>query len=203
MTTGRLETLVAAARNRVRDLRADAAHLKRAAETTPTPAPFILIPGDGSVGVIAEVKRRSPSAGPIRTELDVVGHARAYQQSGAVAVSVLTEASGFGGSIEDLRQVARVVDLPVLRKDFIVDELQVFETRAAGAAALLLIARILAPERLVALTRTARELGLATLVEVHTTGELESAIAAGATVVGVNNRDLDQFSVDLTTAERL
>lgn len=203
MTGGRLETLVAAARNRVRDLRADAARLERAASATTPPIPFTLTPTDGSVGVIAEVKRRSPSSRAIRDELDVVGHARAYQESGAVAVSVLTEATGFGGSVEDLRQVARAVRLPVLRKDFIVDELQVIETRAAGAAALLLIARILAPVRLTALTRTARELGLATLVEVHTEGELESALAVGASVVGVNNRDLDEFSVDLTTAERL
>lgn len=153
--------------------------------------------------MIAEVKRRSPSAGAIRNGLDVVAHARAYEESGAVAVSVLTEATGFGGSVDDLTEVARAVGLPVLRKDFIVDELQVIETRAAGAAALLLIARILAPERLMALTRAAREIGLASLVEVHTAGELESALAAGASVVGVNNRDLDQFSVDLTTAERL
>jgi indole-3-glycerol phosphate synthase len=162
-----------------------------------------LTPADGSVGVIAEVKRRSPSAGAIRDGLDVAGHARAYQESGAVAVSVLTEATGFGGSVDDLRQVARAVDLPVLRKDFIVDELQVIETRAAGAAALLLIARILTPLRLAALTRTARDLGLAALVEVHTAGELESALAAGASAVGVNNRDLDEFSVDLAIAECL
>lgn len=203
MTAGRLDSLVAAARDRISQLRSNVRRLEHEALTAPTPRPFRVTPDDGSAGVIAEVKRRSPSAGAIREALDVVDHALAYQESGAVAVSVLTEADWFGGSVEDLRRVSQAVDLPVLRKDFIVDELQVIEARAAGAAAILLIARILTPERMAALARAARELGLATLIEVHTILELDAALAAGGSLVGVNSRDLDDFTVDLATAEQL
>src|SRR5207249_9308807 len=125
-------------------------------------------------------KRRSPSAGAIREDLDPVRHARAYQRGGAVAISVLTEQPHFGGSLADLAAVAREVGLPVLRKDFIVHDLQVVEARAAGAAAVLLIARLLAPGALRRLARAARAQGLGTLIEVHTerseehTSELQS-----------------------------
>jgi indole-3-glycerol phosphate synthase len=203
MTTGRLDSLVAAARDRVVQLRSTVRRLEQEALAAPTPKSFGVTPPDGSTGVIAEVKRRSPSAGAIQEGLDVVGHARAYEVGGATAVSVLTEESGFGGSMEDLRRVTQAVGLPVLRKDFILDELQLIEARAAGAAAVLLIARILTPERLAALDRTAHELGLATLVEVHTIHELDAALAMGGSLVGVNSRDLDDFTVDLATAERL
>jgi indole-3-glycerol phosphate synthase len=155
------------------------------------------------VGVIAEVKRRSPSAGAIRATLDAAAHARAYAAGDAVAISVLTEEAHFGGTLEDLRRVAEAVELPVLRKDFILDELQLLEARAAGAAAVLVIARILLPARLRDLAREARRLGLGVLVEVHTTGELNAALAVDGAAVGVNCRDLDSFVVDLATAERL
>jgi indole-3-glycerol phosphate synthase len=155
------------------------------------------------VGVIAEVKRWSPSAGAIRAVLDAVAHARAYAAGDAVAISVLTEEAHFGGSLEDLSRVVEAVELPVLRKDFILDELQLLEARAAGAAAVLVIARILTPARLRDLTREARRLGLGVLLEVHTTAELNAALEVEGATVGVNSRDLDSFAVDLATAERL
>jgi indole-3-glycerol phosphate synthase len=155
------------------------------------------------VGVVAEVKRRSPSVGEIHPALDPAKHAQAYAAGGAIGVSVLTETEHFGGSTEDLACVARAVVLPVLRKDFILDELQLLEARGLGAAAVLLIVRVLAPARLRALAREARDLGLGALTEVHTLRELDVALAAGATLVGINNRDLDSFAVDPGTSERL
>jgi len=150
---------------------------------------------------VAEVKRRSPSQGAIRPDLDPAAHARAYARGGAVAVSVLTDEVHFGGSLDDLSQVAAAVALPVLRKDFIIDELQILEARAAGASAVLLIVRILTPERLGALAAAAAAHRLATLVEVHTAVELDAALAARPTAVGVNARDLATFAVDLRAAE--
>lgn len=135
--------------------------------------------------------------------LDAVAHARAYAAGDAVAISVLTEEAHFGGSLEDLSRVVEAVELPVLRKDFILDELQLLEARAAGAAAVLVIARILTPARLRDLTREARRLGLGVFVEVHTTAELNAALEVEGATVGINNRDLDSFAVDLATAERL
>jgi indole-3-glycerol phosphate synthase len=141
--------------------------------------------------------------GAIREAFDAVAHARAYAAGDAVAISVLTEEAHFGGSLEDLRRVVEAVELPVLRKDFILDELQLLEARAVGAAAVLVIARILSPARLRDLAREARGLGLGVLVEVHTTAELHAALAVEEAAVGVNSRDLDSFAVDLATAERL
>ena len=164
--------------------------------------PFLGRPGQ-AVGLIAEVKRRSPSQGAIREDLDPLAHARAYVRGGAVAVSVLTDEAHFGGSLEDLSRVAAAVPVPVLRKDFILDELQIMEGRAAGASAVLLIARILEPHRLIALADAARQWGLATLVEVHDARELEPALAARPDVLGVNARDLATFVVDLAGAEQL
>jgi indole-3-glycerol phosphate synthase len=157
----------------------------------------------GSVGLIAEVKRRSPSQGAIRTDLDPVGHARAYVRGGAVAVSVLTDEKHFGGSLEDQERVAAAVSVPVLRKDFILDELQIIEARGAGASAVLLIVRALAPDRLKALARAARTWGLQTLIEVYAEAELDLALAAEPGAVGVNARDLSTFTVDLQQAEHV
>jgi indole-3-glycerol phosphate synthase len=154
-----------------------------------------------TVGVVAEIKRRSPSQGSIRSDLDPVSHARAYARGGAVAVSVLTDEAHFGGSLDDLSRVAAAVSLPVLRKDFIIDETQILEARAAGASAVLLIVRVLPPDRLSALAAAATRHQLATLVEVHSAGELEAAIAVRPAAVGVNARDLTTFKVDLRAAE--
>jgi indole-3-glycerol phosphate synthase len=203
VTAARLDGILSAVRERVERLRPTARDLERRAAQAPTPRPFAIRRANGSVGVIAEVKRWSPSAGAIRAVLDAVAHARAYAAGDAVAISVLTEEAHFGGSLEDLSRVVEAVELPVLRKDFILDELQLLEARAAGAAAVLVIARILTPARLRDLTREARRLGLGVLLEVHTTAELNAALAVEGATVGVNSRDLDSFAVDLATAERL
>jgi indole-3-glycerol phosphate synthase len=203
MTPGRLDPLVSAAQQRVSALHAARAELERRARAAPPARPFVARCADGTIGVIAEVKRRSPSAGSIHEALDPVVHARAYAAGGAVAISVLTEPAFFGGSLDDLRRVAAAVPLPVVRKDFLLEELQLVEARAAGAAAVLVIVRILEPRRVRSLVRAAADLGLAALVEVHTAGELETAVAAGATHIGVNSRDLDSFTIDRDAADRL
>jgi indole-3-glycerol phosphate synthase len=188
---------------RVDRLRPLAGGLERRAAATPPPRPFATVAPAETVGVIAELKRRSPSAGPIHQTLDLVGHARAYAAGGAVAISVLTETQHFGGSLDDLERVSAAVPLPVLRKDFIVDELQLLEARIAGAAAVLLIARVLPPVRLRALLVEAHRLGLAAVVEVHASEELDAARRAEARIVGVNSRNLDDFTIDRAAAERL
>ncbi|HEV8383196.1 MAG TPA: indole-3-glycerol phosphate synthase TrpC [Gemmatimonadales bacterium] len=197
-----LDTILAVTRTRVEALKQRAGELERAAAQAPPVRPF---PGkpEPTVGVIAEVKRRSPSQGAIREDLDPVGHARAYARGGAVAVSVLTDEAHFGGSIEDLRQVAAAVSVPVLRKDFIINEAQIHEARVAGASAVLLIARIVNAKQLQGLARMVRSLDMVPLIEVHADRELEAALAAGPSMLGVNARDLDTFSVDLAAAERL
>jgi len=155
------------------------------------------------LGVIAEFKRRSPSAGLLRKDADVRAIAGAYERGGAVAMSVLTEGPNFGGGLEDLRAARAACGLPLLRKDFIVDDYQLHEALAAGADAVLLIVAALEPARLAALHTGARELGLDVLVEVHDGAELQVALALGAEVIGINNRDLRDFSVDVMRTERL
>lgn len=152
------------------------------------------------MALIAEVKRRSPSAGSISEALDPVAHAIAYARSGASAVSVLTDGPYFGGSLDDLRAVAQAVPVPVLRKDFILHELQLAEARAAGASAALLIVRALSPARLGELLRAARALGLDALVEAHDARELDVALEAGAGIIGINSRNLDDFQIDTAAA---
>jgi indole-3-glycerol phosphate synthase len=153
--------------------------------------------------VVAEIKRRSPSKGEIRRDFDAVKCAEAYLAGGAAALSVLTDAQYFGGSLDYLVQIRAAVQLPLLRKDFIIDTYQVDESRVAGADAVLLIASALAAPELARLQAHARGLGLDVLVEVHDEAELESALAASADLVGVNNRDLRSFEVDLGVTERL
>ncbi|HXG97298.1 MAG TPA: indole-3-glycerol phosphate synthase TrpC [Gemmatimonadales bacterium] len=194
-----LDAILAVTRTRVQALKRRAGDLERQAAAAPPVRPF-QEPTD-TMGLIAEVKRRSPSQGDIRPDLDPVRHARAYVRGGAVAVSVLTDDAHFGGSIEDLERVAAAVPVPVLRKDFILDELQIMEARAAGASAVLLIVRALAPDRLRALARAAAAWHLPTLIEVHSAAELEPALAAAPGAIGVNARDLSTFAVDLRAAE--
>jgi indole-3-glycerol phosphate synthase len=203
MPETRLDAILTATRDRVERLRAGARDLERRAAAAPAPPPFAGALTGHAVGVIAEVKRRSPSAGAIREDLDPVAHARAYARGGAAAISVLTDELHFGGSLDDLARVTRAVEVPVLRKDFILDELQLCEARAAGASAVLLIVRALAPDRLRALARAARGQDLGVLAEVHSEGELEVALGADPTAVGVNSRDLATFALDLERAERL
>ena len=160
--------------------------------------------GTSRLNVIAEFKRRSPSKGFIRKEADPAGMAREYERGGAAAISVLTEEDYFAGSLADLRIVRRTTRLPLLRKDFIFDEYQVYEAAAAGADALLLIAAALSDEQLTSLRQTTEdELKMDAFVEVHTGDELQRAIAAGAKLIGVNNRDLRTFSVSLETSVQL
>lgn len=153
--------------------------------------------------VIAEVKRRSPSRGLIRPDFDPVAIARAYAGAGAAAISVLTDERFFGGELGFLEAIREAVDLPLLRKDFVIDRHQIDEARVAGADAVLLIVAALTPERLAELHRHARGLGLDVLVEVHDEAEWDVAREIGADLVGVNNRDLRTFEVDLSTTERI
>jgi indole-3-glycerol phosphate synthase len=153
--------------------------------------------------IIAEFKRRSPSKGWIRKDVGAATRALSYQEGGAAAVSVLTETNRFGGSLDDLRAVRAAVSIPVLRKDFIVDEYQVYESAAAGADALLLIVAELPDETLQRLLRLTDELGIDALVEVHTREEMERAVACGASIIGVNNRDLRSFKVSIETSLEL
>jgi indole-3-glycerol phosphate synthase len=155
------------------------------------------------MALIAEVKKASPSAGVIRSPFDPVAIAREYEAAGATCLSVLTDEKFFQGSLEYLRAIRGAVGLPLLRKDFVIDVRQVLEAAEWGADAVLLIVAILTDEVLGQLHRLARESGLAVLVEVHDELELERALAVGAELIGVNNRDLRTFEVDLGTTERL
>jgi indole-3-glycerol phosphate synthase len=153
--------------------------------------------------VIAEVKRRSPSKGVLRPDLEAVLVARIYEQNGAAAISVLTDERFFGGSLDDLRAVSRVVGLPVLCKEFIIDVYQIYEARLTGADAILLIAGILTIEEMRAFSQQAADLDMDSLVEVHNRAELDAALEVGAEIVGINNRDLHTFTVNLDTTREL
>jgi indole-3-glycerol phosphate synthase len=155
----------------------------------------------GTVNVIAECKRRSPSRGVLKADYDPVAQARAYADGGAAAISVLTEPSFFDGDLAHLMAVRAAVSVPLLRKDFVVDEYQLFEAVVAGADAVLLIVSALAPAALARLHAAATALGLAVLVEVHDEAELD--IALGASIIGVNNRNLRTLAVDTAVSERL
>src|SRR6266567_1672637 len=158
----------------------------------------------GGVKIIAEFKRRSPSAGTIRSDLSATDVATRYERGGACAISVLTDEQYFGGSILDLGAIRASTALPLLRKDFIIDEIQIYEAAAVGADAVLLIAAALGDGALAKLRATAEdELGLDAVVEVHTSEELRRAVNAGARIIGVNNRDLRTFRTSLDTSERL
>ncbi len=188
-----LSEIIAKKRERVRE-----------AKTSARPHAFRSALQRDGINIIAEFKRRSPSKGMIREGANPIEVARAYQAGGAVAMSVLTEEDYFAGSLDDLRQVRSTVDLPVLRKDFIVDDYQVYESAAAGADAILLIVAALDDEALSRLRRLAEdELQIDALVEVHTSDEMKRAVACGAKLIGVNNRDLRTFEVSLETSLRL
>jgi indole-3-glycerol phosphate synthase len=180
--------------------------LRRAALDAPPPRDFAgaLRRADGQLAVIAELKRRSPSKGELAPDLDPAVSAKAYEAGGARALSVLTDRPFFGGSAEDLQSARAAVDLPALRKDFTIDETQVYEARGIGADAVLLIVAALPDDALLTgLRELADEVGLVALVEVHDDAELDRALAAGAAVVGVNARDLGTFGEDLGVSERL
>ena len=160
-------------------------------------------PRAGDIALVAEVKRASPSAGVICPDFDPVRIARAYQAAGASCLSVLTDEEFFQGSLDHLRQIRQAVELPLLRKDFLIDERQILESVECGADAILLIVAILNDTQLRQLHSLAVEAGLDALVEVHDESELDRALAINAQLIGVNNRDLKTFQVDLATTERL
>jgi indole-3-glycerol phosphate synthase len=159
--------------------------------------------GNKRVALIAEIKKASPSAGVICSEFDPVRIAKEYETAGANCLSVLTDQKFFQGSLEYLRQIRQAVKLPLLRKDFIIDERQIAEAIQWGADAILLIVAILSDAQLKSFHTLAREAGLAALVEVHDESELDRALNLGAELIGVNNRNLKNFKVDLATTERL
>ena len=199
---------IVAATRRITDVRRDREPLarleQRAAQVVPRADRFeAALSRRGRVNLIAECKRRSPSRGVLTAAYDPAAIARQYEDGGAAAVSVLTEPTFFDGSLDHLAAVRAAVDLPLLRKDFVVDEYQLFEARAAGADAALLIVAALDQPALVRLQQRARDLGLAALVEVHGEDELSRAIDSGARIVGVNNRNLRSLAVDVDASYRL
>ncbi len=155
------------------------------------------------ISLIAEIKRASPSRGNILPDVDITEIAQAYEKSGARALSILTDSMYFKGSLDDIRSVRSVVDLPCLRKEFIIDPYQIVEARAAGADAILLIVRILDDAELQSFHELAVSLGLGVLVETHSQEELDRALAIGAHIVGINNRDLDTLKMDLNLSIKL
>ena len=164
---------------------------------------FALVLKSDHVRLIAEVKQTSPSRGMLRPNFNPIELAQIYSDCGAAAISVLTETNYFMGSIEHLAAISKVVQLPLLRKDFIFDPYQVYESRAYGADALLLIAAILSQRQLKELVSLSHSLGLRCLVEVHNEGEVERAVLSEAEIIGINNRDLNTFAVDINTTRRL
>jgi indole-3-glycerol phosphate synthase len=180
-----------------------AADLRRDLGPAPRGRPFSEALIAEGISLIAEMKRASPSRGPIRPGASVTDVVRAYQAAGARAVSVLTEGAYFGGSLDDLVEARAACELPLLRKDFVVDEYQLLEARVAGADAALLIVAALEHDRLAELIAAASDLGMDSLVEVHDEDEVETALDCGAEVIGINNRDLHTLEVDLRTAFRL
>jgi indole-3-glycerol phosphate synthase len=202
-----LAAIVEATRTRVAAARAaepaDALARRASAQTPRGDAFAAALKREGSLNVIAECKRRSPSRGVLRSAYDPVAIACGYARAGAAAISVLTEPTFFDGSLEHLAAVRAAVSTPLLRKDFIVDSYQLLEAVSAGADAVLLIVAALDDEGLAELSREAAGRGLAALVEVHTDEELDRALAAGARMVGVNNRSLKSLAVDVNLSERL
>ncbi len=177
--------------------------LKRRLKTVPPPLDFEAALKAVDFGLIAEIKRASPSKGELNPHLDAPALARLYASGGAVAISILTEPQFFQGSFADLSAVRKAVSLPLLCKDFIVDSYQVYEARAYSADALLLIVALLPPKKLKSLLDLTHSLGMSALVEVHTAKEVEKALSAGARVIGINNRNLRDFSVNLKTTPEL
>ena len=194
-----LERIVASTREELERRRraTPLSQLEAALADRPEGRPFGEALARPGISVIAEHKRRSPSAGVIREGATVTDIVQAYERGGAAALSILTEGANFGGDLDDLREAIAATDLPVLRKDFIVDRYQLYETAAAGADAILLIVAALGDDDLFELHREARGLDLDVLVEVHDEEELERALDVDADILGINNRDLGDFSVDI------
>jgi indole-3-glycerol phosphate synthase len=200
---GTLGAIVAEARQRVDALLPTRDELRARARDISRPPCFVTALRTPRVALIAEVKRRSPSKGWINAEISAPEQASAYERGGAAAISVLTEPAHFGGSNDDLVAVRNAVSIPVIKKDFHVDPIQLLEAKAIGASAALLIVRALSPDDLPRMTDFAREIDLDVLVEVRDHDELRRAIDAGASIIGINNRNLETLVIDPATAELL
>lgn len=199
-----LEQILAAKVQEVDRLRPRGPELRTLAARQKPARPFAAaLRAGNNVALIAEFKRRSPSAGWIRRDGSVAEIVTDYNESGARAISVLTDEQFFGGTLDDLRTTCDKTSVPVLRKDFVIDDLQLFEARAAGADAVLLIVRACEDVRLRDLMQAAREIGLGVLVEAHDEQEVERALHQNADVIGINNRDLANFQVDNSLARRI
>jgi indole-3-glycerol phosphate synthase len=196
----RLEEFVVAARESVERRKRERSldELRREADSHHLARPFAEALSRPGTSLIAEHKRRSPSAGTIREGASCAEIVRAYERGGAAAVSVLTEEAHFGGSLDDLREARAATDLPLLRKDFTVDPYQLYEAKAAGADAVLLVVGSLERDQLASLYSLAHELDLDAIVEIASEEELEVALAVDADVIGINNRNLEDFKVDIT-----
>lgn len=176
------------------------------AEQTKSPTSFLSAMAESSrehVGIIAEIKKASPSRGEIRLNLDVASYVKKYTAGGARAISVLTEPVYFKGSLTDLELACKTTDLPVLRKDFIINDYQIFEAKKAGAASILLITTLLSPKQQADYTSLIRDLGMEPLVEINSEWEFEQAYTSGGRVVGINNRNLQTLETDPTIAKRV
>lgn len=201
-----LEEILAHKRLEIEQARAQVPleQMHRQAKEAPAPADFSgVMERPGRIHLIAEIKRASPSAGSISPSLSAADCARLYKRAGADALSVLTDGRYFGGSLEDLRQAKATARLPTLRKDFFLDAYQVYEARAAGADAILLITRILTPPRIQELLNEARRLRMCAVVEVHDERDLEAALQTDARLIGINNRNLETLEVEVETTLRL
>jgi indole-3-glycerol phosphate synthase len=197
--SARLESLVEATRDAVDRRKGERplADLEREVDTGREGRPFSEALSSPGTSLIAEHKRRSPSAGTIREGVSCADIVRAYEAGGAAAVSILTEEANFGGSLADLAEARAATELPILRKDFTVDPYQLYEAKAAGADAVLLVVGSLRPDELASLYALAQDLDLDAIVEVSLPEELDVALEVDADVLGINNRDLEDFSVDL------
>jgi len=198
---GALAAIVARKQHEAADLRCAAGTLWAKAESMPPARGFITALRGGTI--IAEMKRRSPSGGALRDTLDPTAIARDYASAGAAALSVLTDGPDFGGSLDDMVAARAAVPIPVLRKDFTVDPVQIAEARVAGADAVLLIVAVLSDDALHECIEAARRFDVDAVVEVHDEDETRRAVSAGATCIGVNNRDLRTLGTDLSTFARL
>ncbi len=201
-----LDKIVAKKRTEIVDAQAITSleAMQQAAATAPPARDFLgSLQASEGIALIAEIKKASPSKGLIREDFDPPSIARTYTQHGARCISVLTDETFFQGSLDYLKQVRGVVDTPLLRKDFVLDVYQIYEARAAGADAILLIAEILSASELRQFSDLARELGMVALIELYDPSNLDAVLASGTPLVGVNNRDLRTFEVDLNHTVRL
>ncbi|MGH7652480.1 MAG: indole-3-glycerol phosphate synthase TrpC [Gemmatimonadaceae bacterium] len=201
--TGTLGELTDEARARAATLRSSKAELERRANGAPAPPPFAAALRGSHVSVIAELKRSSPSKGVINAAIRVESQLDAYERGGAAAASILTEPTRFSGSNDDLVRARATVRIPLLKKDFHVDPLQIVEAKALGASAALVIARAVNPPQALELFQAARDVGIEILMEIRTEAELDLALSLDAKVVGVNNRNLETLEIDPDTAARL